>query len=232
MKIIRVAETFTLRKIDFIGIAQELLSGKYANRELPEKKIRGGNVLINLGKEIGNNGSSEVYRFKDKHNNNMIVYTTNHSLYKYVTDMQNGKVTDLPILKCKYCKRGNLKKPIGLPLVMEYDDHKEPAFYVVDSFCDFGCVFSYLKRKLSESKLFRTHHLINAEQLLYCYYYRVYPHKVGQNILSKPDWELLRENGGSLTDEEFDGDRDEYVPISSLITLPAKKQYLKLKLVS
>lgn len=224
--IIRISESFTLRKIDPTLILAHLLNGKYGNRNLPDKKIRNNHTLVNLGKEVGTNPQSEIYRFKDRNNNNLVIYTTNHLLYKYVQNLD--KNLEPPLLKCKYCKRGKLKNPIGLPICMEVDNNS-PIFYVIDSFCDFGCCFSYLKRKLGETKLYRNHYLSNAEQLLYCYYYTVYPDKKGTNIKEKPDWELLRENGGPLNDDEFDYEQNEYIPLSSIITLPAKKQFLKLK---
>ena len=209
--VIRVSETFTIRKIDPRAIASKFFKGEYANRTLPESKIKNSNVIVNIGKEIGNDASSEIYRFKDKNNNNINIYTTNHALYKYYIQDLNNKL-DFPILKCKYCKRGNLKRPIGLPVSMTLEKGEKMfgitpenvTFHVVDSFCDFGCAFSYLKRKIGESRMYREPFYANAEQLLYCLYYRVYPDRLGMSIKEKPDWDLLRENGGPLTNEEFD----------------------------
>lgn len=227
-KIVRVSETFTIRKIDPKQIASRFFKGEYTGRNIPETKIKSTASLL-TGKEIGTDSLSEVFRFKDKNNNNQTIYTTNHSLYKHVLDIQNGKNTEIPILKCKYCKRGNLKKPIGLPMYMETSPN-DVAFFVTDSFCDFGCAFSYLKRKLGESRIFKNPLYMNSEQLLYCFYYRVHPQFIGQTIREKPDWELLRENGGSLTNEEFDSESVEYIPLPSVVLLPSKKQYIKMNL--
>ena len=224
--VFRVSENFSLRKIDPNLIALNFFKGEYLNRKISEKKIKKGNIL-KIGKDVGNDMSSEVYRFKDKDNNNQTIYTTNHALYNYVTKKNEGKILENPILKCKYCKRGNLKSPIGLPISMEIDN-ENVKFLVIDSFCDFGCTFSYLKRKNTESRLYRGPIYTNAEQLLYSLYYRVYPDRVGKNIKDKPDWELLRENGGPLTDEEFDSEKADYFPIPSVTVSSTKKQYIKL----
>ena len=121
-----------------------------------------------------------------------------------------------------------MKTPVGLPVAMEINgDHV--TFTVVDSFCDFGCAFSFLKRQLCLSREYRGPLYMNSEQMLYSMYYRMHPDKVGERIVEKPDWDLLRENGGPLTDEEFDGISAHYVPITSVITVTGKKQYLKVK---
>jgi hypothetical protein len=225
--IIRVSENFTIRKIDPKHIASRFFKGDYTNRNLPENRIRSSTTANKMGKDVGQNASSEVFCYKDKNNNYQTIYTTNHALYKYVSDTDKNK--EMPILCCKYCKRGNLKKPIGLPISMEIDG-PNITFFVIDSFCDFGCAYSFLKRKISESHSYRGPLYMNAEQMLYCFYYRVYPDREGKSIKEKPDWDLLRENGGPLTSKEFDSDTSEYISVPSIVLLPSKKQYTKLNL--
>ena len=240
--VIHVSESFTIRKIDAKEIASKYFRGEYDNRTLPDFKLKTSNATIRLGKDIGKDASSEVYRFTDRGNNNLSILTTNHALYRYVNELQNGKSSEEPFLRCKYCKRGNLKKPVGMPINMivknsslncslnEQPNNNEVIFTVIDSFCDFGCMFSYLKRKNCEHRHYKGPLYMNAEQLLYAMYYRIYPDRLNQSIKEKPEWDLLRENGGPLTDEEFDLDASEYIPIPSVIALPAKKQYLKFHL--
>ena len=243
--ILKITESFSLRKIDPKVIARKFFVGDYANRGLPENKIRGSVSVVKIGKDIGNDKNSEVFSYKDKNNNNQIIYTTNHALYKYVMDCQSSKDKDArdtkdqtkenpPILKCKYCKRGGMRRPIGLPIKMEkrVDKKKgeEITFHVVDSFCDFGCAFSYLKRRTTISRLYRGTLFANAEQLLHIFYYRVYPDRIGESIREKPDWDLLRDNGGPLTNEEFDANASEYIPVPSIILQPSKQQYVKMNI--
>ena len=226
--ILRITESFSLRKIDAKSIANKFFKGDYANRGWPENKIRSGVSVVKIGKDIGNDKSSEIFSYKDKNNNNQIIYTTNHALYKYISEGSSG--INCPILKCQYCKRGNLKKPIGLPIAMSKEGEKI-TFHVTGSFCDFGCAFSHLKRRTGTSRLYRGPLFMNSEQMLNLLYYRVYPERVGETIKEKPDWDLLRDNGGPLTNEEFDSSSSEYVPIPSMILLPSKQQFMKLNVI-
>lgn len=219
--LIRIAESFTIRKIDPKQIGLKYFKGEYDERKLPKYKVKTSTSLKNSRKEIGIDYSSEIYRFLDRSSNNQIILTTNHSLYKY--SQEEG---ERPILHCKYCKRLVSKTPIGLPIKMEREDDKV-VFSVLDSFCDFGCCFSFLKRRVSENRAYKGSLYMNAEQILYCMYYRMHPDKMGTSILEKPDWDLLKENGGPLTDEEFDSDNVSYVSLPSIVVLPSKKQYVK-----
>lgn len=227
--ILKITESFTLRKIDSKNIAKKFFAGDYQNRTLPETKIRASVSVVKIGKEIGNDKNSEVFSYKDKNNNNQIIYTTNHTLYNYVMNSNPNSKENAPILKCKYCKRGNLRRPIGLPIKME-KKKDEITFHVIDSFCDFGCAFSHLKRRTGTHRLYRGTLFANAEQLLHLFYYRVFPDRIGESIREKPDWDLLRDNGGPLTNEEFDMNSSEYIPVPSIILQPAKQQYVKMNI--
>ena len=229
--VVRVCENFTIRKIVLKDSAIRYFKGDYKERTLPEFKIRPTVTLGKIGKEIGKDSTSEVYRFLDRSNNNQVILTTNHSLYKYALEenKESRGLLNKPILKCKYCKRTILKSPIGLPISMEPEGDKL-LFSVIDSFCDFGCALSYLKRRLMESRLYKGPLYMNSEQMLYCMYYRMYPDRIGQSICEKPDWDLLRENGGPLSNEEFDSNNSNYISIPSIVILPSKRQYTKLNL--
>lgn len=227
MSIIQTSENFTIRKINGPEIIQKYLSGGYTERILPEK-IKTGGGGVSLGKAVGKDSGSEVFRFVDRSNNHQTIVTTNHALYQHAIDLQNGVPSEKPILSCKYCKRRNLKAPIGLPVAMETNG-EQTIFSVVDAFCDFGCCFSYLKRSLNLCREYRGPLYMNSEQMLYAMYYRMHPENVGEQIREKPDWDLLRENGGPLTNEEFDNNASNYVPVSSVVVLPGKQQYVKIK---
>lgn len=225
--VIQTSENFTIRKIDAVKTLQRYLAGEFTQRSLPDKiKTTGGNV--SLGKAVGKDASSEIFRFVDRSNNNQTIVTTNHALYQHHANLANKGVSEPPLLCCKYCKRRNLKSPIGLPVSMEIVQTKA-FFTVIDAFCDFGCCFSFLKRNLSLRREYRGPLYMNSEQMLYTMYYRMYPEKVGERIREKPDWGLLRDNGGPLSDEEFDNGSARYVPVDSIVTFPGKQQYIKIK---
>ena len=220
--LVRVSESFTIRKICPAEVNKNFFDGYYDDRTLPQYKIKTSTTLGNIGKQIGRNTKSEIYRFTDKSNNNQTIVTTNHSLYD--RDELNP-----PLLRCKYCKRRMNGNSVGIPVHMTKEEDAV-SFGVIDPCCDFGCAFSHLKRRMGESRLYRGPLYMNAEQMLYCMFYRMYPDKMGESIQEKPDWDLLIENGGPLSDEEFDSEVCEYVPIPSLVTYPCKTQYMKMNL--
>ena len=220
--VIKISENFTIRKIDPKEVARKYFEKKFEKRLLPICKVKTSGSLKNNDKNVGSTNSSEIYRFLDRSNNNQIILTTNHALYKYHLNENETK----PSIKCKYCKRLISKDPIGLPIYIEREK-EEVRFFVIDNFCDFGCCFSFLKRKNCENRIYKGSLYMNAEQLLYCMYYRMYPKRNGESIREKPDWDLLQENGGPLNDEEFDTDNASYISIPSVVTLPSKKQYIK-----
>jgi len=227
--VFRVSDSFSLRKIDPKAIAFKFFKGEYVDRKLPDSRIKDSGTFIKISKDVGKNVNSEIFRFKDKNNNNQTIYTTNHKLYDYYTNDSD----EIPNIRCKYCKRTILKNPMGLPISMEITREKDGnppkiSFTTIDAFCDFGCTFSHLKRKTGQSRIYNGPLYSNAEQILYCLYYRVHPDKLGENINEKPDWELLKENGGPLTNEEFDNETSEYFSVPSVTVAPVKKQYFKI----
>lgn len=228
--IVRITETFMLRKINPKEIVKKYFKGEYINRGLPKNKIKINTNFVKLGKQIGPDSSSEIYRFTDKSNNAQTILTTNHTSYQFEMDKNRGKLVDSPLIRCRYCKRNNMSNPIGIPISMQIDKHNNVIFALIDPCCDFGCAFSYLKRKTEGNRYYRGPLYMNAEQMLNCLYYRVHPTKHGKSIQEKPDPDLLRSNGGPLTDEEFDSNSAKYFPLPTVTILPAKKQFLKLNI--
>ena len=231
--IVRISESFNLRKIDVQNLTKKFLDGEFKDRDLPAKKIKNNITGVKIGKEIGLDSNSEIYQYKDKYNSQQTVYTTNHQMFAHTKNK-----TEFPIICCKYCKRKIFTTPVGIPVSMitQYDSSKSTlkstnvTFHVIDNFCDFGCAFTFLKIKTGETRYYKNPIYMNAEQLLYCYYYRIYPDFIGKKIHEKPNWEYLRENGGSLSNEEFDAENSQYIPIQSVTTLPAKLQFSRLNL--
>lgn len=222
-------EHFTLRKVIPKDITKKYFSGELSRKTPPTEKIKTVDTGIIIGREVGTNLHQETYRFSDKQNGTQTILTTNHNLYQYYADVAKGENPELPIVRCKYCKRTVKKHPIGIPVTMEIDKQKNTTtYFIIDPCCDFGCCFSLLKRKTGDSRIYRDGKYMNAEQMLYCMYYQMYPEKRGCSLKEKPDWEMLRENGGLMTDEEFDSETTTYVNLPSLILSPTKSQVLRM----
>ena len=184
--IVRVLENFLLRRIHPKEIAIKYFKGEYINKTLPINKIKFNKNFVKLGKNIGSDSNSEVYRFTDKSNNTQTILTTNHSSYSFALDKSRGKTSDKPLIRCRYCQRNNMTDPVGIPISMEINDN-HTFFVLVDPCCDFGCAFSYLKRKKTGNRYYKGPLYMNSEEILNCLYYRVYPDKKGTLIQEKPD---------------------------------------------
>lgn len=222
-------EQFTLRKISLKEITRKYFSGELSRKTPPIEKIKTVDTGIRIGREVGNNLHSETYRFADRQNGNQTILTTNHNLYNYYNELSKGNNPELPLIKCKYCKRTIKNTPVGIPIMMEIDEQNDTTtYYIIDPCCDFGCSFTLLKKKTGDSRIYRDGKYMNGEQMLYCMYYQMHPEKHGKSLQEKPDWEMLRENGGLMTDEEFDSETMTYVPLPSLIILPTKGQVLRM----
>lgn len=215
-----IKESFMIRRIIPKDIALKYFKGEFLNRTLPKNKILTSHNFIKMGKEIGTNAKYEVFRFVDKSNNPQTILTTNHSSY-------SNNLSNNTLIRCRYCMRNNMKNPVGIPISMNFASEKL-TFACIDPCCDFGCAFSYLKRKNLQNRFYIGPLYANAEQLLLCFYYRTYPEKKGEPIKEKPHFDLLKSNGGPLSNEEFDKGSAKYISIPNIIILPAKKQFIKL----
>jgi len=229
--VIKISETFMLRRIDPVCILKNYLKGGYKNLEIPKQKIKSKNKRISLGKNYGDNNSYEIYRFKDKSNSKQVILTTNHLIYKHSVDKILGQNVERPIVKCLYCKRKINKTPIGIPISMETNNKtKEIKFHVDGTYCNFNCMFADFKRINDTSRIYKDPLYMDAEQLIHVMFHKMYPKQEKKRIREAPDWRLLRENGGPLTDKEFDEGNFVFIPMTSVVQVPVKRQYIKLNI--
>lgn len=231
---IKKTENLTLRRIDPVLMYRRYMSGEFRNVKIPESKITISTAFVNLNNKIGSDQNSESYRFNDKTNSSQVIVTTNHEQYSYAKE-HNGSndtnINQLPKAFCRWCRREIRGRPIGVPISMEINKRTNVAvFNVEDTHDSFGCALATLKRTYSCNKMYKDPLYIDAEQLLYCMYYRMHPKKEGTQIKEANDWRLLRCNGGPLSDSEYDSDRYDYLRTPNVIVVPLKRQYIKLSI--
>ena len=114
-------------------------------------------------------------------------------------------------------------------MFMETDTkNKTTLFNVEGTYDTFGCALASLKRIYSCHYRYKDPLYMDSEQLLHTMYHKMYPDKIGSRIKEANDWRLLKLNGGPLTDQEYDSEQCEYVKIPNLVTVPVKRQYVKL----
>ena len=228
--IIKISSSFMLRRIDPIEILSNYLKGNYKSLDLPKDKIETKKGILIIGKNTGKDKSYEIYRFTDKSNSKQTIITTNHISYKHAIDQLNNK-TNLtnPIIKCLYCRRFIKENPVGIPVSMESDLKNNIVKFNVDgNYCNFNCVYADLKRMVSVSRIYQDPLYMDSEQMLHVMYHKMYPEKCKERIIEAPDWRLLKENGGPLSDKEFDENSNNYIPLTSIVQVPIKRQFIKL----
>ena len=228
---IKMTETLMLRRIDPVDMLRRYLTGEFKKVEIPKDKVKLSSAFVNLNQRIGTDQTSRIYRFSDKINSGQLIVTTNHNNYQYHKDISEGGKVDKLKSYCFWCRREIKGKPIGIVVSMEINSAtNEAVFYIEDDYDNFACAFAGLKRFNGCHHMYRDPKYMDAEQLLHCLYYRMYPDKIGTRIKEALDWRLLNINGGPLSNEEYDSDQIEYVEMPNVILPPSKRQYVKLTL--
>lgn len=225
---IKKTENLMLRRIDPVLMYKRYMAGEFKNVQIPDSKITISTAFVNLNNKIGVDQNSESYRFNDKSNCSQLIVTTNHEQYSHAKEAQSEQKPDE---FCRWCRRKIEGESIGIPISMEINKLTNVAvFNVEDSHDSFGCALATLKRTYACNKMYKDPLYIDAEQLLYCMYYRMYPEREGTQIKEANDWRLLICNGGPLSDSEYDSDKYEYLRTSSVVIVPLKRQYIKLSI--
>lgn len=228
---IKITENLLIRRIDPVNMLQKYLSGEFKNTTIPSDKVTLSAAFVNLSQKVGSDQSSETYRFSDKTNSGQVIVTTNHEQYHYSKEgIDMGE--ERPISHCLWCRREIKTKPIGIPVEMETDKHTgNTIFNVEDTYDKFGCALAALKKFYSFHYMHKDPLYMDSEQMLHCLYHKMYPEKIGTRIIEANDWRLLKINGGPLNEDEFDNDPSSiYVQIPNVVTVPIKRQYIKLNL--
>ena len=225
---IKIMENLSLRRIEPITMLRRYLAGEFKNISIPSTNVTLSTTFVNLSQRVGNDQSSEIYRFSDKTNSGQLIITTNHEQYTHAKEETESD----EILYCDWCRREIKPKSIvGIPLEMEVDRHTgKVIFHTDDAYDSFGCALAGLKRLYSCHYMYKDPLYMDAEQLLHCMYHKMHPDKIGTRIVEAKHWKLLRSNRGPLKDSEFDSDLAGYVQIPNIVTVPIKRQFIKLNL--
>lgn len=238
-RIIKISETLMLRRVDPVDLLKRYLAGEFSKAKIPQKKVKVKST-VKIGKSLTFSPEEEVYRLDDRTITGKVILTTNHKNFAkkklQLTGINSSSyskslsLSDEKHQRCLYCKRFIKGESVGIPLVMERLKNKQLKFHTEGDYCNFGCALASLKRQIGVSKIYRDPLYQNAECLLKTMFYYMHPDKKGYPLKEAPDWRLSQENGGPLTDEEFDSQCYEYSKVPSLVILPTKRQFIKLKI--
>lgn len=228
---IKITDTLMLRRIDPVSMIKGYLAGDFKKLGMPQTKVTMSSAFVNLGQRVGTDSSSEIYRFNDKTNQGQLIITTNHEQYKHAKEQSEGKNTEPSVVNCKWCNRLIKGPTLGIPISMSVNKHtSEVRFNIIDFHHSFECALATLKRRYSTFRMYKDPLLMDAEQMLHCMYYKMHPKKKGTRIREALDPDLLVNNNGPLTEDEWESDQHTYISVPNVVLVPVKKQYIKLTL--
>ena len=242
----KISENLMLRRVDPTDILKKYLAGEYKDYNISKNMVAMSNSFKNVHNNIGANQTFEIYKLNNKTSHGQIIVTTNHGQYNYnkqansastTTNTTNTTTTKnnekRPLAFCIWCRREIEGTPLGIPISMEIDKYQNRTIFAVENTFDtFGCALAMVKKIYGCNRMYKDPLYMDTEQLLHCMYYAMYPDKVDKRIEEAKDWRLLHCNGGPLSDNEYDSQKYQYIPMPSVVLSPIKRQYVKLSLNS
>ena len=226
---VRIVPSLTLRGVDHNEVYAMYMRGDFSTRssssvkaedtKLVEKKI------TPLQKVYGADVSCSTYSFVDLKSNRFIYHMTGTTVFEFVKT--NGVLPTEG--KCVWCRRSFKHTILGTPISTVQDKitiyiGMSPVLmnifvcHFIDSACGDRCSYAWASY---DPECIRCN---SSEQVLMI---RSMMHPDAPPLVMAPDWRLLDSNGGSLTAEEFDGERCIYVKTPNVVMLPMKVPYLK-----
>jgi hypothetical protein len=220
--VINSTPTFLLRKVNPSEVIQNYNSGKYSQLVLnktTKTEIRSSQTAI--GSYVAGKQDGDVYGYRNKGNNVQVIATTDCKPYVEFISNETGA----PIMggRCKWCRREFTQQAIGVPIKSVRMEGKIVVYYSGVA-CKYGCAYSLWKQQYGMKMLRRDSQFLAGEMILKYLYSLQYP---GREIKEAADPELLKSNGGSLDDDEYDNSNYTYIPTNSFVWAPVKSQHLR-----
>jgi len=210
----------TVYKPSFVlkGILHKEVIQNYKNYE----EISMLDIIKKLGKTEINIASSILStKISENPYSNQYIVRDSQIQEKFVTDncevftkFLNSDGTEISG-NCDWCKR-KINKGFGVPIRMIKKDDTY-IIYCIGKCCGYRCAFSRWRYKYY---IDRNSRFCHGEQILKFLFFKQYN---GKELIEAPDPDLLKENGGSLTYEEFDS--HEYILTPNIIFAPIKQEY-------
>lgn len=232
----RITPTFLLKGVDPDKLLADYQAGFFSRPIKAKTKIIIAQNTTILAPTYGTTNESPIFCMKDRNNCSVIVATTGHTDYEVFT--RTGG--ELPIGgRCDRCKKDFAHTAMGYPVgyqeltVLTNDDNDPKSahyrilyvFWVDGEFCSFECALGYVQLILALPADYRDTTLRNSEQMLKMLYKLTYPTAPPLRPAQNP--RLLRTNGGSLGEEEWQDVRHIYVRTDRILMIPAKVEYVQ-----
>lgn len=232
---LKLNPTILLKGIEYQKVLSDYLNGKFRDSTNKDIIIKSSVKDINAP-VYGNDNNSSSFAIKAQGGCVVVMATTgNKEVYR--DNPEECKMGGL----CEYCHRKFTHESIGYPV--SYDEKSEitnteegavfKTYYIFStegSFCGFPCRLGFLRSSNLRSGGYRGSSISDCERFLKMMYYlcaKMNGLKTIKTLNPAKDPRLLKSNGGSLTDEEWDEDDIVYERSDRIIIVPAKSQYMK-----
>jgi len=213
--------TFLLRRVNPADVIQKYNQGHFKTVVVSKTITHKSQTQTAMGNQIATNLENNVYGYRTKSNNIQVIATTNCKPYVEFISSESG----MPVMggKCRWCKRNFTHQAIGVPIKSVKIDNKIIVYYT-NIACRFGCAFALWKSMYNKMMLRRDSQFINGEIILKYIFSLQCPER---ELHEAPDPDLLKVNGGSLDDSEYDNDNYIYLNNHSFIWAPVKEQHMR-----
>lgn len=223
--VINSVPTFLLRKVDPNEVIHNYNNGKYKDlvlnktSKINEKPTQSQSAM---GTQVALKLENDIYGYRNKSNSIQVVATTDCKPFVEFISNETGS----PVMggRCKWCRRDFKHQAIGVPVKTVRMDDKLVVYYNGVA-CRYGCAYALWKLMYSKMMLRRDSQFINGEMILKYLYSLQYPNSPKLQESADPD--LLKINGGSLEDSEYDNYNYIYLPNTSFVWAPVKSQHLR-----
>jgi hypothetical protein len=207
--------SFLLRGVEPKHVIDELLQGKHKGVAKVPKSEVSSSLVSHANEAATSDRSSERLTIALGRHKVYIVTTEQRVLDAY----QQGTT---PRLLCKWCRLHIDGSWVGIP-VSHVKKGQEEFFYTTGAYCCYSCAYAHLRCILSQYRASaHSSKYINSEQYLKYLFHQQHP---GEELYASPDWNLLEDNGGPLSKQDFFAKSSKYVPLASMKIVPTKCAY-------
>lgn len=232
----RHTPTFLLKGLDPNKLLADYLAGIYQRQPKEKSKIKITQNNEILAPTYGTTNYAPIFSVKDKNNCSIIIATTGHKNFEVFTRTGGS----LPVGgRCDFCKQDFIHEAIGYPigyqeLTVLTNDDVDPKnaryrvlhiFWTDKDFCCCECALGHLQLIMTQPSEYRDTTLRDSDRLLRLLHKLMYPN--AGILRPSQDPKLLRENGGSLTKEQWSDSRYIYVRTDRVLMIPAKVEYIR-----
>lgn len=224
----RVVPTFLLKGVDPRKLLEDYRAGIFSKPRSNASDIHIVTKPNMLAPSYSSNRSERIYAIRDRHNNNIIIASSNYTNWKITSATADRTLPEGG--RCALCRQDIKGTPVGYPIDYQESVHVTPdgvthifyQFLIENTFCDFECCLAFIQSHLmfSYSPLY-----LNAELHLRTMYRLVYPNH--PPLLPAKDPLLLDCNGGSLELKEWKDRSHAYLKSDRVLVAPARVEHIQ-----